>query len=170
VIGRADVVFDQHGNAVQRSARAVASALLVERIGDGQRIGIEFDDGVDRRALFIDFRDALEIFLRDRMRREFSGVHSILKRSHADFVEFKRLDAARLLAMAGTLSKRRRDNRRRAESRGRAEEFSAAELFGEFVGHEAGIIVLILLAPHPRGTLAGAKRVGQMRDLAERGA
>jgi hypothetical protein len=105
------------------------------------------------------------------MRCEFSGAHTLLKRSDADFVEFKWLCAAGLLAMARALRERRRDDRRRAESRSRAEKFTAAELFGEFARHDAAIIVPILLVVRPRGTLAAlAKYFGQLPDLAERGA
>jgi len=47
---------------VQRSARAFCAAFRVERIGDGQRIGVELDDGVDGRAALIDFIDPLRYF------------------------------------------------------------------------------------------------------------
>jgi hypothetical protein len=43
---------------VQRAARAFLTQFLVERIGDGQRVGVELDDGVDRRATLVDFVDA----------------------------------------------------------------------------------------------------------------
>jgi hypothetical protein len=43
-IGCVDVVFDQHGNAVERAARAFLAHLLVECFGDGQRVGVELND------------------------------------------------------------------------------------------------------------------------------
>ncbi len=63
-IGSIDVVFDEYGNAVQRAARAFLMALLVESIGDRQRVGIQLDNGVDGRTALVDFVDPLQILSR----------------------------------------------------------------------------------------------------------
>ncbi len=44
-IGRGDVVLDQDGNAVQRAAELSLPALLVQLLGNGDGIGIGFNDG-----------------------------------------------------------------------------------------------------------------------------
>jgi hypothetical protein len=47
---------------VQRAARTFLFALFVERGSDLERLGIDFDDGVDLGAGFVDLLDASEIF------------------------------------------------------------------------------------------------------------
>src|SRR5262249_13912976 len=49
-----DVVFDQHGNSVQGPARAFLFSLLVEGLGIGQGIGVEFNDAVQAWTILVD--------------------------------------------------------------------------------------------------------------------
>ena len=51
--------------------------LGVERVGDGQRVGVDLDDRADRRPRLIDGRNPLQIALGDRPRRKRPGaIHS----------------------------------------------------------------------------------------------
>jgi hypothetical protein len=62
-----DVVLDEDRDAMEGSARAFVFALTIEVSGDGGGVTIQFDDGVEVRALSINLSDAREIFL-DQMR------------------------------------------------------------------------------------------------------
>ena len=75
-IRRIDVVFDQHRDAMQRATRAFGLALLIERVGNGERIRIQFDDRVHRRAALVDLVDARKIFLDQRPSGEFARTSS----------------------------------------------------------------------------------------------
>jgi hypothetical protein len=66
-----DVVLQQDWNAVQRAAHLAGSAFGIERFGDRQRIGVEFDHRIDARPGTVDALDARQI-----------GAHQIL-RTHA---------------------------------------------------------------------------------------
>ncbi len=60
---------------MERAARPLRGALLVERVGDGERVGVALDDRVERRALRVDGVDAGEVrrdggVARDRAARE----------------------------------------------------------------------------------------------------
>ena len=48
-IGGLDIVLDQNRDAMQRAPDLATLALGIERVGNGQRIGVEFDDRIDRR-------------------------------------------------------------------------------------------------------------------------
>jgi hypothetical protein len=56
-VGGIDIVFDQNRNSVQRTADVSFFSFLVEGIGDGQSVGIDFDDAVERGTLFVDLFD-----------------------------------------------------------------------------------------------------------------
>ncbi len=60
-VGGLDIVLDQHRNAVQRSAHPPRPTLGVERLGLGQRVGIERDHAAQRRPLAVHRRDPREI-------------------------------------------------------------------------------------------------------------
>ncbi len=51
---------------MQRPAQALRLALRVERIGDGERIGIELDHAVQRRTVAVDGIDPRQVLLGDR--------------------------------------------------------------------------------------------------------
>ena len=55
-----DVVLEEQRDAVQRTARLAARALRIELLGDGQRIGIELDDGVEGGPALVEHVDALQ--------------------------------------------------------------------------------------------------------------
>ena len=59
--GGVDVVLDEHGDAVQRAARASRAPLFVELAGDGARIGIELEHASQRGARSIERADAHQI-------------------------------------------------------------------------------------------------------------
>jgi hypothetical protein len=86
-VGRVDVVLDQHRNAVQRPAHFSALAFRIELVGDLQCVGIEFDDGVQRRSGCVYRGDAVEVLLHDRVRGQFTGSHASFQFSDADFFQ-----------------------------------------------------------------------------------
>ena len=62
-IGGVDVVLDQHRNAVKRSAQASGLPLGVECIGDGEGVGVELEDRMERRAIAIERLNPREVLL-----------------------------------------------------------------------------------------------------------
>ena len=79
---------------MERAARAFGFALGVELVGDGEHLGIELDDAVERRAGFIDLGDPREIPIGQATRREFARPHALLQFRNGDFIEFKRRHTA----------------------------------------------------------------------------
>ena len=49
-VGGVDVVLHEHGDAVQRTARLARSSFRVERRGDGERVGVRLEHGMQRRS------------------------------------------------------------------------------------------------------------------------
>ena len=74
-----DVVLDQDREAVQRAAGALRPALGVERVGDGQRVGVGLDDAAQLRPAAIEGVDAVEVGLGQRARGQLPGGHSLLE-------------------------------------------------------------------------------------------
>src|SRR5262249_22096067 len=52
-------------DAVQRTSKRTGAPLSVERVRDGQRIGIQFDGGMQGRTVAIERLDASEVCARD---------------------------------------------------------------------------------------------------------
>ena len=69
-VAGADVVLQQHRQAVQRAAHAACRAFGVELRGDGERLRVQFTHGVQRRPRVVQRRDAVEEMLREAGRRE----------------------------------------------------------------------------------------------------
>ena len=60
-IGGVDIVLEHNRQSVQRAAELTRLALGVELSGDGQSIGIDFDNRVQARPVLVDGGDAGEI-------------------------------------------------------------------------------------------------------------
>ena len=75
---------------MERAACALVFAFPVERIGDVQGVGIEFDHAVHGGAMLVERVDPRKVFLSDRARGEFSRCHAFLKFRDRCFVQFKR--------------------------------------------------------------------------------
>ena len=60
-IGSVDIVFEQHGDSVKRTAYSALSALLIQLVGYGHRIGIYFQKRFNGRPVFVDFLDASQV-------------------------------------------------------------------------------------------------------------
>lgn len=58
-VGGVDVVFEDNRDAVQRATGTLGLALSVEGVGDAEHIGVEFDQGIDRRATLVDLSRAV---------------------------------------------------------------------------------------------------------------
>ena len=86
-IGGRDVVLDQDGDPVQRTARSAAPPLRVEGVGNRQRVGIRLEHAVQRRIVSIDLVDAREVFLDERSRRVPSRLHALLQIGDRGFLE-----------------------------------------------------------------------------------
>src|SRR5208337_3041333 len=48
-VGGIDVAFNKNRNSVQRSAHALLSSFLIERVGNGEGVGINLDNTGERR-------------------------------------------------------------------------------------------------------------------------
>jgi hypothetical protein len=107
ILGR-DVVFDDDGNAVQRTARAARLAFGVELVGDRQRVRIRLQDGADRGPLAVEGGDSRQIFFSERPRGVLPGLHPVLQFDDRRFVE---IEGARLLS---------RRQKRRAERKNKS--------------------------------------------------
>ena len=88
-VARRDVVFDEHWDAVERPARPLGLALLVQFVGDRKRVGIHFEHRIDAGPALVNLVDAREVFLGEGARREFAGLHSVLQRGEGDFIELE---------------------------------------------------------------------------------
>jgi hypothetical protein len=66
--------------------------FLVEGVGNGQSVGIDFEHAVEGWTFFIDLLNPRQIFLRDRARGKFSGSHSRLQVGDGDFVQLEWFD------------------------------------------------------------------------------
>ena len=64
---------------MQRPARPPFFSLFVQSLRNLQRVRICLNHAVDARSALVDRRDPLQIFLRDRMRAKFSGLHPLLQ-------------------------------------------------------------------------------------------
>ena len=82
---RIDIVLQQNRDAVQWPAHLTAFALAVHGAGDLQRVGIQFDDGIDQ---WVNFFDAAQILPRERHRCFFPSRDRRLQVGDARFVEF----------------------------------------------------------------------------------
>ena len=72
---------------MERAAHVTGPALLVERLGEGLRVGIEFDDRVEAG---IDDGDARLVFLDERLRGETPARHLRLQLRDGDLFELRR--------------------------------------------------------------------------------
>ena len=66
--------------------------FLVEGIGNGQRVRIDFEHAVEGGTLLVDLLNPRQIFLGDRARGKFSGRHSRLQVGDGDFVQLEWFD------------------------------------------------------------------------------
>src|ERR1700731_2598899 len=60
-VGGIDIVLNKDGDSVHRSARAFGLALAIERVSNGESVGIELKHAVDRGTVFVDVVDALGV-------------------------------------------------------------------------------------------------------------
>ena len=88
-VGSVDVVLDQDRNPVQRAARALGLPLLVEGVGNGQGVGVEFDHAVHRRPAPVDLFDPRHVFLGQGSRGKFPDFMPACKLRDGEFVEFE---------------------------------------------------------------------------------
>jgi hypothetical protein len=88
-VGGADVVLDQDRDAVERSAGALAAPLGVERVGDGERLRVDFDHRPQLRPFGVQGVDAGQILLGERARRLLARGESSLKLGDRGFLELE---------------------------------------------------------------------------------
>ena len=75
-VGGVQVVFDQDGNAVQRATRAFFLPLLVQRLGDGEGIGVDLDHRAQARPMVVDGIDAFQIQAGELTGGQLTAVHA----------------------------------------------------------------------------------------------
>ncbi len=86
-----DVPLEHHRDAVQRPARPLRLALVVELPGDLPRVGIELEDGVDRRAALVDRPDPLEVHVDQADGGQPAAGHRRLELGDGRLLELDRL-------------------------------------------------------------------------------
>ena len=74
---------------MQRAARALGFALLVEGSRDGQGVGIEFDHAIDGRPAAVYFFDPGHVFLGEGLSSEFPRCHTRLEICDGELVELE---------------------------------------------------------------------------------
>ena len=84
---RGNVILEQHGDAVQRTARGLS--LGVKRVSDRQRIGIQFDDRVERWSLPVESFDAVEVHFRQPSRSVLARIYFGLQFGDGQFIHFE---------------------------------------------------------------------------------
>jgi hypothetical protein len=89
-VGGVDVVLDDDRDPVQRTARPLRLALLVERAGDRQRLGVGLADRPQVRPLAIDLVDPRQVQLDELPRRVAALGHPVLQLGDGRFGEGKR--------------------------------------------------------------------------------
>ncbi len=70
--------------------RAEARGSAVHRVRDGQRIGIDLDDGVDHRTVFVDRIDTTEIRFGELAGCESTAAQSLLQLADRDLIQLER--------------------------------------------------------------------------------
>jgi hypothetical protein len=73
-----DVVLEQHGDAVQRTARARTPALTVELGGDRRGVGVDLEDRPQGRSAAVDGVDAREVVQGDLDGARGAALHQLL--------------------------------------------------------------------------------------------
>jgi hypothetical protein len=82
-----NVVFDQDGDTVERTARTKESTLLIENLGLEYSRGIDLDNRMEGCPLMINFLDPLEVSLHKVRRRKVAGGESSLEFSDTSLVQ-----------------------------------------------------------------------------------
>ena len=90
-VGSVDVVLDENRNAVQRTAGTFPRTLDVERVSYLQSVRVEFDDGVEAGALFVELLYTVEVALDDLPGAERTGFHLFLQFENGQFFHVDRL-------------------------------------------------------------------------------
>ncbi len=96
-IGRIDVVLDQDGDAVKRSPDAGLPPCPIQGIGDGEGLGIDFDDGSESRPPAVDLVDTAQVFFCNGVCRFLTRVHTFLNLEDGDLVQIEGSDGWRIL-------------------------------------------------------------------------
>ena len=89
-VGGVDVVLEQHRDAVERPARSLGGPLLVERLGQRERLRVGLDDRLERDVLPVHGRDPLEIQLDHALRGVAARRHARLQLGDGDLLELER--------------------------------------------------------------------------------
>ena len=74
---------------MQRAARSLVFPLLVERVGNAHRIGVQLDHAVDNRAALVDCLDVRGIQLHERTSTVLSRLHAFLEFGNGFFVQLE---------------------------------------------------------------------------------
>jgi hypothetical protein len=88
--GDVEIVLDQHGDPVQRPARAGLGALEVQQRRVGQGIRVDEPDGVEPGAAVVERGDALQIGLGQLDARELARRHPGLELGDGEALEVER--------------------------------------------------------------------------------
>ena len=83
---------------MQRSAQLARSAFGIARRRFGQRVGIEFDDGIQRRAGIVERRDPSKVGAGQRLAVEFARGHARLELRDSGFLDSGLLEPGRRCA------------------------------------------------------------------------
>jgi len=93
-VGGVDVVLDDDGNPVQRTAQPAGAPFGVELVGELRRVGIGFDQRMESGAALVVRVDACQVLVYQAACREPPTAHAVLKVRHGDLVEVPLLGVA----------------------------------------------------------------------------
>ena len=82
-----NVVFEQHRDAVQRAQNSAVPPQHVGILCHHQRVGINFNNSIDARAVLVESDDASQIIFRQFLGSEVAGSHLSLQLGHGSLVE-----------------------------------------------------------------------------------
>src|SRR5258706_5774262 len=84
-----NVVFDQHWNPVERTARSRGFPFLIQAAGNGQSVRIQFNHRAKRWSSAIDFFDTFRVFFDKVFRRKAPRLHASLEFPNSRFIQVK---------------------------------------------------------------------------------
>jgi len=117
---------------VERATGTLGAALLVELIGEGKGVGIDFDDGIDRWAGFVHGVDARQILVDQTAGGELAAGQAALEDVKGELAQFESGGAGfRCLGLRGQPF---RDGHCSGSGGSGLQELAAAEWCGRTVG------------------------------------
>ena len=84
-----EIILDDHRDAVERAGQAGLCEAAVQIVGLLFDVGVDQDDGVDRRAILIVGVDALQVLRDESAAGEFAGLHRVVDLRDSSLLDFE---------------------------------------------------------------------------------